>query len=85
MRAIAAARGNGDDDQPLTVVEESPNKSSASLGGAERFAETIGGLIRTLQGRLRAARYRDQGEQRGLCLPRQPCCVYPKWFPDKSE
>eukprot|EP00972_Heterocapsa_arctica_P009394 1383388-Heterocapsa_arctica.AAC.1 len=54
MRAIAAARGSdwgplGDNALPLTVVEESPNKSSASLGGAERFAGTIQGLVRTLR------------------------------------
>ena len=59
-RAIAAARGAGDDTQPLTVVEESPNKSSASLGGAERFAGTIQGLIRTLR--------QDVKEQQGVVI-----------------
>ncbi len=49
MRAIATTRGLDDNGEPYTVVEESPNKSSASLGGAERFAGTIGGLIRTIR------------------------------------
>eukprot|EP00972_Heterocapsa_arctica_P068472 10116428-Heterocapsa_arctica.AAC.1 len=44
FKAIAAARGLRADGEPLTVLEDAPNKSSASLGGAERFAETLGGL-----------------------------------------
>ena len=47
-RAVAVARGS-ENDEPLTIVEESPNKSSASLGSAERWAETLGGLVRTLR------------------------------------
>jgi hypothetical protein len=63
LRAVAAARGRGpdgrtmtlvdNDDEPLTKIEQTPNKSSASLGGAERFAETLGGLLRTHREDLR--------------------------------
>ena len=64
LRAVAVAQGRGpdgklttlvDDDleEPMTKLEQSPNKSSASLGAAERFAETLGGLLRTHRKDLR--------------------------------
>ena len=40
-------------EEPRTKLEQSPNKSSASLGAAERFAETLGGLLRTHREDLR--------------------------------
>eukprot|EP00972_Heterocapsa_arctica_P099708 14711073-Heterocapsa_arctica.AAC.1 len=49
LKAIANARGKDGDGTPLTILEESPNKSSASLGGAERLAETVSRLTRTLR------------------------------------
>ena len=44
-----------DDDMKelMTKLEQSPNKSSTSLGAAERFAETLGGLLRTHREDLR--------------------------------
>eukprot|EP00972_Heterocapsa_arctica_P057262 8449240-Heterocapsa_arctica.AAC.1 len=44
LKVLAALRGNVANDDPLTIIEETPNKSSASLGSAERFAETLGGV-----------------------------------------
>eukprot|EP00972_Heterocapsa_arctica_P028509 4194018-Heterocapsa_arctica.AAC.1 len=44
LRALAVHRGHDTNDDPLTIIEESPNKSYASLGSAERWAETLGGL-----------------------------------------
>eukprot|EP00972_Heterocapsa_arctica_P060234 8884126-Heterocapsa_arctica.AAC.1 len=44
-KALAILRGNDVNNDPLTIIEESPNKSSASLGSAERWAETLGGLV----------------------------------------
>eukprot|EP00972_Heterocapsa_arctica_P039550 5825870-Heterocapsa_arctica.AAC.1 len=48
LKAVAVLRGNDANADPLTIIEETPNKSSASLGCAERFAETLGGVVRTL-------------------------------------
>eukprot|EP00972_Heterocapsa_arctica_P051558 7585109-Heterocapsa_arctica.AAC.1 len=44
LKALAVLRSNDANDDPLIIIEETPNKSSASLGAAERFAETLGGV-----------------------------------------
>ena len=59
LRAVAVADGklttlvDDDMEEPMTKLEQSPHKSSASLGAAEHFAETLGGLLRTHREDLR--------------------------------
>ena len=68
LRAVAVVRGRWpdgkppgklktlvDDDmeEPMTKIEQSPDKSRAHIGAAERFAETLGGLLRTHREDLR--------------------------------
>ena len=51
LRIVAAKRAlwADDKDQEMTIIEQTPVKSSSSLGAAERFAATIGGITRTLR------------------------------------
>eukprot|EP00972_Heterocapsa_arctica_P077910 11491913-Heterocapsa_arctica.AAC.1 len=49
VKALArqlAARSRARDSRTV-VVESSPTKSSGSLGGVERYAQTVTGLLRT--------------------------------------
>ena len=48
-KAVAVMRGCDESNEALTIVEETPNKSSASLGAAERFAQSLSGIVRTLR------------------------------------
>eukprot|EP00972_Heterocapsa_arctica_P078313 11547530-Heterocapsa_arctica.AAC.1 len=49
VKALAsqlAARSRAKDSRTV-VMESSPTKSSGSLGGVERYAQTVTGLLRT--------------------------------------
>eukprot|EP00972_Heterocapsa_arctica_P102128 15049869-Heterocapsa_arctica.AAC.1 len=49
LKALAVLRCNDANDDPLTILEEKPNQSLVNLDTAERFAETLGGVVRTLK------------------------------------
>eukprot|EP00972_Heterocapsa_arctica_P067771 10006446-Heterocapsa_arctica.AAC.1 len=49
LKTLTALRGNDTNDEPFTIIEETPNQSTVSLGSAKIFAETLGGVVRTLQ------------------------------------